>query len=171
MEAGSELHLGIMHVGTVLQQSNTDTGSKLCRQRLGLQSRTGNLLTSLSDEQTEGILGRANLTSEVVGLRLCGQIGSLSTLYAGRANTTECELLLHHLPRLLSHIAHLGNDSQLLVEHQQGVVGIGDAADNLCTDCHLVVFHAQQLHLGRTLLRQDVAEEIYSPAGSHRNRV
>ena len=142
MEAGGEVHLGIVHVGTVLQQGDADTRGKLAGQRLLGQRRTGNLLSLLSDKQAESILRGTYLATEVVSLRLDGQIGSLGTLYADRAHASQLMLQLHHIPRLLGHLAHLLDEAQLLVEHQQRVVGIGNAADHLGTDCHLVVLVA-----------------------------
>ena len=122
MEAGCQLHLGIVDVGTVFQQLDADTCSKLRRKRLCLQRRAGNLLTSLTDEQRQGILGGTNLTLEVVGTCLHAQIGSLGTLHTGGAHTAELMLQLHHFPCLLRHTAHLLNDLHLLVEHEQRVV-------------------------------------------------
>ena len=160
VEAGSQRHLGIVNVGTVLQQGKAHSRGKLGGQRLLGECRAGNLLTSLTDEQRQGILRSPNLATELIDLRLCGQVGSLGALHTGGAHASEVILQLHHLPRLLGHLAHLGDDGQLLVEHQQGVVAVGNAADDLCTNRHLVVLHAQELHLRGALLRQDVAEEV-----------
>ena len=80
-------------------------------------------------------------------------------------------LHLHNVPRLFGHLAHLGDDAQLLVQHQQRVVAVGNAPDDLCADGHLVVLEAQQLHLRGTLLREDVAKEVQRPRCSQRELV
>ena len=71
METGSQLHLGIMHVGTVLQEGYADTSLETGRQRLGIERGTRNLMSCLAEQQGQCILRTAYLTAEVVGLRLC----------------------------------------------------------------------------------------------------
>ena len=141
METGCQRHFGIMHVGAVLQQGNSHTRREFTGQHLLVQCRTGNLLSLLSDEQRESILRSTNLTTEVVGLRLCGQVGCFGTLHADRTHAPQLMLQLHHLPRFLGHLGHLRHNAQLLVEHQQRVVAVGNTADNLCAHSHLVVLH------------------------------
>ena len=148
METSSQLHLGIVHVRTVLQQRNPHTSRELGRQRLLSQRRTAYLLARLSDEQRKGILRRTNLTTEVVGLRQGVQISSLSTLHIGRARPAQLMLELHHLPSLLGHLGHLCHDAHLLVQHQQRIVAVGNTTDDLCPDSHLIVLEAQEFHLG-----------------------
>ena len=87
MEASSQVHLGIMHIGTVLQQGDTHACRELGRQRLLVKRGTGNLLSDLTNQQREGILRSTYLTAEVVGLRLVREISSLGTLHIGRAHT------------------------------------------------------------------------------------
>ena len=77
--------------------------------------------------------------------------------------TTQVELLLRDVPCLLRHLRHLLHDAELLVEHQQGVVAVGNATDNLGTDSHLIVLEGEELHLRGALLRQDVSEKIDRP--------
>ena len=157
-----------MHVRTVLQQGNTHARRELRGQRLDAQRRTGNLLAWLTNQQAQCILRGPYLALELVGLRQRGQIGSLGTLDTGRTHATQLVLELHHLPRLLGHLTHLCHDGHLLVKHQQGIVAVGNATDDLGTDSHLVVLIAQEFHLCRTLLRQDVTKEVEGPAGCRR---
>ena len=104
-----------MHVGTVLQQCHTHTYGKLAGQRLLGQCGTGDLLTSLTDEQREGVLSGTYLTLKVVDLCLGREIGCLSTVYGIGTDTTQVELLLGDVPRLFRHLRHLLHNAELLV--------------------------------------------------------
>ena len=78
---------------------------------------------------------------------------------------------LHLLPGLLRQLLHIGDDLHLTVEHQQRIIEIGDAGDDVALHHRLVVLSSKELHLGTTLHREKIAEKIDIPAGRDGQRI
>ena len=64
-------------------------------------------------------------------------------------------------------MGHVVENLELTVEHEEGVVHIGHTCHQIGLHHHLVVFYPQELHLCGALLREEVAEEVNGPTGSH----
>ena len=165
MEAGGEFHLGIVYVGTVVQQLQSHTRTELRGQRLLVELASHDGLSRLSEQQAERVFHLTYLTFHFGCLSHHLVVTSLSTLYADGAGTTEFHLQFHHVPGLLGESRHLIHNLLLTVEHQQGIVEVGDIGDDIGLHHHLVVLHGQQLLLGTTLDGKKVAEEVDAPTG------
>ena len=120
-------------------------------------------MTGLVEQQRHGVLHLTDLTLQVSLLCLDAVVVGLGRLHTGRTGTSQLHLQLHHVPCILGESLHIGDDSQLLVEHHQRIVEVGHATDNLGLHSHLIVLRSQQLHLCRALLREQVSEEIQVP--------
>ena len=78
----------------------------------------------------------------------------LSALHTGRTGTSQFFLQLHNIPSLFSQSYHLIHNLLLFVEHEQRVIDVGDARDNIGLHHGLIVFHGQELHLRTALHRE-----------------
>ena len=165
IEALCQLHLGSMDVGTVAEQLDAYASGKRRGERLVVERATRYLVTGLVEQQAHGVLQFAYLLADRQLLPLHAIVAGLGTLHAGAAGTSQFHLQFHHVPGLFGQRLHVGDDGQLLVEHHQRVVEVGHATDDVGLHGHLIVLGSQQLHLGRALLRQDIAEEVYVPRG------
>ena len=117
-----------MHVGTVGKHLDAHTRRELRRQALVGKGAAGNRLSGLADEQRERVLHLPDLALEVDLLRLHLIVGSLGTLHGGRAVAdTVVVHELHLLPSLLRQLLHVGDNLHLTVEHQKGIIEVGDA--------------------------------------------
>ena len=171
VEALCERHLCIVNVGTVGEQLQADAGRELRRQLLSFERAACDGLRLLTEQQRERVLRLANLTLQFRCLSLNRIHVSLSTLHACLLHAAELLLNLHDVPCLLSELRHIVYHLQLLVEHEQRVVQVGDVRDNLCLHYELIVFRSEQRHLCRTLLVEKVAEEVYAPRCGDRQRI
>ena len=152
VEALSQLHLGSVHIGTVLQQLNAYARAVLLGQRLLVELSAGNGLGGLAHEQRERVLHFTNLALHVHHLGLYGEVARLGTLHSRRAIADT--RLLHHfhlLPCVFRECRHVVEDFQLAVKQQQRVVEVGHVRNNVGLHNGLVVFRAQQLHLSAAL--------------------
>ena len=126
----------------------------------------------VADEKTQGVLCLANLTHQVGLLSQHSIVVALGSLH-GSSSITNLGILqhLHGLPGILGQSCHIVNQLHLLVEHQQGIIHVGDVGDEVGLYRHLIVLQLEQSHLGTALLREQVAEEVNHPAGSYRHAV
>ena len=171
VEAACKLHLGSVHVGTVFQKLDAHA----CREFLG-QFLIGKLsalngLSGLSDEQRKRVLHFTNLALDVFGLCQHAVVAGLGTLHAGGAIASQLHLQFHHVPGILGQSGHVVDNLQLAVEHQQRVIHIGNARHDLGLHHRLIVFRGKECHLCRTLLVEDVTEEIGRPRCVQRQRI
>ena len=129
-------------------------------------------MSLVADEKTQGVLCLANLTQQVGLLSQHCIVVALGSLNRGSA-ITKLGILqyLHHLPGILGQAFHIVNQLHLLVEHQQGIIHVGNIGDEVGLDRHLIVLQLEQRHLGTALLREQVAEEVNHPTGSDRHAV
>ena len=161
-----------MNIGTVVEQLDANTGREGSRKTLILQLATGNRMSLVADEKTQGVLCLTNLTQQVGLLSQHSIVVALGSLNRSSA-ITQLGILqhLHHLPSILGQAFHIVNQLHLLVEHQQGIIHVGDVGDEIGLYRHLIVLQLEQRHLGTTLLREQVAEEVNHPTGCNRQAV
>ena len=126
----------------------------------------------VADEQTQRVLCLTNLAQQIGLLGQHRIVVRLSWL-DGWCTVTQSEIvhLLHSLPSILGQSFHIVNQLHLLVEHQQSIIHVGDVGDEVGLDRYLIILQLEQRHLGTALLREQVAEEVYHPAGCNRHRV
>ena len=120
----------------------------------------------MSDEALLECTAR-DLTEQIDLLGLNAIVGSLGTLHS-RGTIADAVLVheLHLLPGILGELFHIGDNLHLTVEHQQRIVEVGDARDDVGLHHRLVVLRGDELHLSRALRTEQVAEEIDIPAGT-----
>ena len=152
-----------MDVRTIVEQLQADAGGELSRERLSLESAALNALRLLTEKEGEGVFSLANLTLEVGGLRLYRVVISLCTLYGSLLYASQLLLNLHDFPCLLGELGHVIDHLQLLVEHQESVVHIGNIGYYLSLYHLLIVSCSKESHLCRALLIEKVAEEVDAP--------
>ena len=160
-----------MDIGAVVEQLDAYTSGEFGGQALVLELATGDGLCGLSDEQRQLVLHLADLAADVGSLCLYTIVGSLGALHAGRAGASQVHLQLHHVPRILGEASHTVDNLHLPVKHEQRVIEIGNATDDVGLYHRLVVLCGQQLHLGAALLVEQVAEEVDIPASRDGQRV
>ena len=172
VEALSELQFSGVHIGTVVQQLDANARSEVLRQRLPFERAALNGLCGLTEQQRERVLHLAHLALQVYALSLHGVVGSLGTLH-GRGAIAHTRVLhdLHLLPRLLGEVLHLADDGNLAVEHQQRVIEVGNTRDEIGLHHGLIVLRGEQLHLGRALGVEQIAEEVDIPRGRQRQLI
>ena len=156
-----------MDVGTVVEQLDAHARREVGGQALSGEGSAGDGLSLLTDEQREGVLTLAHLTEQIDLLGLNAIVGSLGTLHC-RGTIADAVLVheLHLLPGILGELFHIGDNLHLTVEHQQRIVEVGDARDDVGLHHRLVVLRGDELHLSRALRTEQVAEEIDIPAGT-----
>ena len=128
-------------------------------------------MTSLVEQQRHRVFHLTDLTLEVGLLCLHAIVVGLGRLHTGRAGTAQLHLQLHHVPGVLGESFHIGDNSQLFVEHHQRIVEVGHTTDNLCLHSHLIILCCQQFHLCRALLREQVAKEVNVPRSADRQLI
>ena len=129
-------------------------------------------MSLVTDEKTQGVLCLTNLTHQVSLLSQHCIVVALGSLNRSSAITNLGILQhLHGLPGILGQTFHIVNQLHLLIEHQQGIIHVGDVGDEVGLYRYLIVLQLEQSHLGTALLREQIAEEVYHPAGSNRHRV
>src|SRR5574344_1011232 len=107
MITGGQLHLGIVDIGTVVEQLKGYACTECGGERLTFEIATLYLLSRLSKQETEGILRLLDLTFQVGCLRLDHIMTGLSALHTGRTGTSQFFLQLHNTPSLFSQSYHL----------------------------------------------------------------
>ena len=126
VEALCERHLGVMHVGTVAQELYADAGREFRRQRLLVELSAADCLCRLTEQKGEGILHFTNLALQVGCLCLHRIVVRLGALHASLLHTSQFLLELHDFPCLLGEVCHVVYKFQLLVEHHESIVHVGD---------------------------------------------
>ena len=72
---------------------------------------------------------------------------------------------LHLLPSLLGELLHIGNNLHLAIDHEQGVIQVGDGRDDVGLYYRLIILSSDELHLSRALSTEQIAEKIDIPTG------
>ena len=125
----------------------------------------------LVEHEAEGVLCLADALAQV-GKRSHGlSVGGTALLDCGTVDGTELVHGLHRLKVALEHVGGLFRNLQLAVEHQQGIVCIGHVGYELRLHGLLLVLRLPQCDLGVALGVEQLAEEVYLPAGINRKRV
>ena len=126
-------HLGNLHVRTVFQQLQGNARRQIFRHHLRIQRPTFDMLRSLGQKDREGVFSFPHLTLEVDQRSLNLMIDG-TALGDGSFRRHTGNLHRLHGPDIFlvdSHI--LCCDFHLTVEHQQGIIGIGNTTNNLRT--------------------------------------
>ena len=156
-----------MYVSTVAKQLNAHTCGELGREILTVEITARDGMSLLTEQQRETVLCLSDLSFEIFLLCLYAQIVGLGTLHGGRAHPSYRLVLdFHDLPRVLGEFLHVGDDLQLLVEHEQGIVHISHIGDELGLHSHLIVLGLKHGDLSGTLGGCEVAKEVGIPAGT-----
>ena len=172
IEAVGQCHLVGVNIGTVAEQLNAHTRGEIGGKILIVEVSAWDRMGLLTEQQRETVLRFTDLSFEIFLLCLHAQIVGLGTLHGGRAHTGDRLMLyLHDFPCVLGELLHVGNDLQLLVEHQQGVVHVGHIGDELGLHSDLIVFGLKHRDLGGTLGGSEVAKEIGIPTGADRQLI
>ena len=172
VEALRQRELGSVDVGTVVEQLDAHARGKVLGQVLSVERAAMDGLGRQSEQQRERIFDFAHLPQHIDALRLHAVVGGFGTLHGGRA-IADARVFhhLHLLPRFFRQRLHLAHDFDLFVEHQQGVIEVGDARNQVGLDDGLIVFRGEQLHLCRAFRVEQIAEQIDVPRGCQRHLI
>ena len=161
-----------MNIGTVVEQLDAYTCRECCRKTLILQLATSDSMSLVADKKAQGILSFTNLTHQVGLLSQHSIVVALGSLN-GSSAITKLGILqhLHGLPGILGQSFHIVNQFHLLIEHQQGIIHVGDVGDKVGLYRYLIILQLKKSHLSTALLREQISEEVNRPAGSNRQAV
>ena len=172
VEALRQRELGSVDVGTVVEQLDAHARGKVLGQVLPVERAAMDGLCGQSEQQRERVFDFAHLPEHVHALRLHAVVGGLGALHGcGAIAHARVFHHLHLLPRFFREFFHFADDFHLSVEHQERVVEVGHARNQVCLHHGLIVFRGEQLHLCRAFRVEQIAEEIDVPRGRQRQLI